>query len=62
MELEQAVQAARNRHESTLVTLRSNGRPQLSNVLHAVGADGMIRISTGPRSPTCGGSPGRRCT
>jgi PPOX class probable F420-dependent enzyme len=46
MELEQAVQAARNRHESTLVTLRSNGRPQLSNVLHAVGADGMIRIST----------------
>ena len=46
MELEKAVQAARDRHQSTLVTLRSDGRPQLSNVLHAVGADGVVRIST----------------
>jgi PPOX class probable F420-dependent enzyme len=46
MELAEAMQAARDRHQSTLVTLRSDGRPQLSNVLHAVGADGVIRIST----------------
>lgn len=46
MELEKALQAARDRHQSTLVTLRSDGRPQLSNVLHAVGADGVVRIST----------------
>jgi len=29
-----------------LVTLRRDGRPQLSNVMHAVGDDGTIRIST----------------
>ena len=46
MELEKAVQAARDRHQSTLVTLRSDGRPQLSNVLHGVDADGVVRVST----------------
>ena len=28
-----------------LVTIRRNGRPQLSNVLHTVGDDGVIRVS-----------------
>jgi PPOX class probable F420-dependent enzyme len=46
MELDKALRAARDRHQSTLVTLRSDGRPQLSNVLHAVGDDGLVRIST----------------
>ena len=46
METEQALQAARDTHQSTLVTLRSDGKPQLSNVLHAVGDDGVARIST----------------
>jgi PPOX class probable F420-dependent enzyme len=46
METEKALQAARETHQSVLVTLRRNGRPQLSNVLHAVDADGVVRIST----------------
>ncbi|MXG88352.1 PPOX class F420-dependent oxidoreductase [Nocardioides flavescens] len=46
MDVEKALSAARARHESILVTLRSDGRPQLSNVLHAVGDDGLVRVST----------------
>ena len=46
MELREAVEAARNHHQSTLTTLRSNGLPQLSNVVHAVGQDGVLRVST----------------
>jgi PPOX class probable F420-dependent enzyme len=46
MELVQALQAARDRHQSVLTTLKRDGRPQQSNVLHAVGDDGLIRIST----------------
>jgi PPOX class probable F420-dependent enzyme len=46
MELREAVEAARQHRESTLVTLRSDGLPQLSNVLHAVGEDGLLRVST----------------
>jgi PPOX class probable F420-dependent enzyme len=46
MELDQALQAARDRHQSVLTTLKRDGRPQQSNVLHAVGDDGLIRIST----------------
>ena len=46
MELEQALAAARANHQSVLTTLRGDGKPQLSNVLHAVGDDGVIRIST----------------
>jgi PPOX class probable F420-dependent enzyme len=45
MELQDALAVARDHHQSTLTTIRGNGRPQLSNVLHAVGADGAIRIS-----------------
>lgn len=29
-----------------LVTLRRDGRPQLSNVVHQLGEDGLVRVST----------------
>ena len=45
MELSAAIEFARTTKQSVLITLRANGRPQLSNVLHAVGDDGLIRIS-----------------
>lgn len=45
VELTDAVDFARERHWSVLTTLRRNGRPQLSNVGHVVGDDGLIRIS-----------------
>ncbi|WP_039802463.1 PPOX class F420-dependent oxidoreductase [Nocardia araoensis] len=45
MELAAAVDFARDHSRSVLTTIRRNGRPQLSNVLHVVGADGRIRIS-----------------
>ena len=46
MEIEKALAAARHRNQSVLTTIKRDGRPQLSNVLHAVGEDGLIRIST----------------
>ena len=46
MELADAVGFARTTTDSVLTTIRRDGRPQLSNVLHAVFADGTIRIST----------------
>jgi PPOX class probable F420-dependent enzyme len=46
MEIEQALRAARARNQSVLTTIKGDGRPQLSNVLHAVGDDGLIRVST----------------
>jgi PPOX class probable F420-dependent enzyme len=45
MELRDAVDFARSRNHSVLTTIRRDGRPQLSNVLHHVGEDGVIRIS-----------------
>jgi PPOX class probable F420-dependent enzyme len=46
MELDRALDAARARKESVLVTLRRDGRPQLSNVIHAVDEHGTLRVST----------------
>ena len=46
MDIHQALQAARDRNNSVLTTIKRDGKPQLSNVLHAVGDDGVIRIST----------------
>jgi PPOX class probable F420-dependent enzyme len=46
MELDEALGAARATHQSVLITLRKDGKPQLSNVVHAVGDDGVIRVST----------------
>jgi PPOX class probable F420-dependent enzyme len=45
MELSEAVDFARATRQSVLATLRGNGRPQLSNVMHHVFDDGIIRIS-----------------
>jgi PPOX class probable F420-dependent enzyme len=46
MDLETALGYARATNRSVLTTLRGNGLPQLSNVLHAVDLDGPIKIST----------------
>jgi PPOX class probable F420-dependent enzyme len=46
MELSQALDFARSHPRSVLVTLRADGRPQLSNVLHWVDDEGLVRIST----------------
>ena len=46
MELQRALGAVQATHQSVLTTLRRDGRPQLSNVVHAVGDDGVIQIST----------------
>ncbi len=46
MDLPRAFDAARDTHQSVLVTMRRDGRPQLSNVIHALGDDGVLRIST----------------
>lgn len=45
MELAEALGWIGARRHGVLTTIRSNGRPQLSNVSYAVGADGKIRIS-----------------
>ncbi len=45
MELAHAVELAREIRQSVLTTVRANGRPQLSNVVHQVGDDGVVRIS-----------------
>jgi len=45
VDLADAVAFARTTRESVLVTIRADGRPQLSNVWHHVGADGAIRVS-----------------
>jgi PPOX class probable F420-dependent enzyme len=44
MELSEALELAGTRHQSVLVTMRGNGRPQLSNVGHVASDDGLIRI------------------
>ena len=46
MELDEAVATARATHQSVLTTVRRDGRPQLSNVLHYVRDDGVIGVST----------------
>jgi PPOX class probable F420-dependent enzyme len=45
MELSTGIDFARTTRQSVLTTIRGNGRPQLSNVLHHVGDDGVIRVS-----------------
>ena len=45
MELDAAVAHARTTRNSVFVTMRGNGRPQVSNVWHHVGDDGRIRVS-----------------
>ena len=45
MEIETALAFARSHRQSVLVTLRDDGKPQLSNVLHQVDDAGVIRVS-----------------
>lgn len=45
MDLDTALAGARANKQSVLVATKRDGRPQLSNVLHAVGEDQVIRIS-----------------
>ena len=45
MELDAALAMARATHHSVLVALKKDGKPQLSNVAHMVGEDGIIRVS-----------------
>ena len=46
MDLDQAIATARATHQSVLTTIRGDGKPQLSNVLHYVRDDGVIVVST----------------
>jgi PPOX class probable F420-dependent enzyme len=46
MELAEGLATARATHHSVLTTIRSDGKPQLSNVLHYVRDDGVIIVST----------------
>ena len=46
MEIQQALDAVRANKQAILTAIKQDGRPQLSNVLAAVGDDGLIRIST----------------
>ena len=53
MELDTALAFAREHRQGVLVTLKADGRPQLSNIMHAVGDNGLIRISvTADRAKT----------
>jgi PPOX class probable F420-dependent enzyme len=45
MELNTALEFARAHRDGVLVTVRADGRPQLSNVFSVIGDDGVIRIS-----------------
>ena len=46
MDLDQAIATARATHQSVLTTIRGDGKPQMSNVLHYVRDDGVIVVST----------------
>jgi PPOX class probable F420-dependent enzyme len=45
MELSRALELLRSDRRGVLVTQRSDGRPQLSNIVYAVDDDGVVRIS-----------------
>jgi PPOX class probable F420-dependent enzyme len=46
MDLASALDFARTTRRSVMASTRRDGRPQLSNVLHLVSDDGVIRVST----------------
>lgn len=46
MDLETGLRFARANSQSVLTTVRSNGLPQLTNVLHGVDDEGLIRVSS----------------
>ncbi len=45
MELATALAFAKEHRNAVLVTQKRDGRPQLSNIFHTLGDDGVIRIS-----------------
>ncbi|MCU1491765.1 MAG: class F420-dependent enzyme [Acidimicrobiaceae bacterium] len=45
MELTHALAFVRERHQGVVTTIRSSGRPQLSNIVYALGDDDVARIS-----------------
>lgn len=45
MEVSAALDYVRPRRNGVLVTLKRDGRPQLSNITYALGGDGLVRIS-----------------
>lgn len=45
MEIQAALEFIRSRKNGVLVTLKRDGRPQLSNITYAVDADGIVRVS-----------------
>ena len=45
MDLPQAIEFARDRHQGVLATIRRDGRPQLSNITYLMEPDGSTRIS-----------------
>src|SRR4051795_6426956 len=46
MEIEAALGAVRANNQAVLTAIKSDGRPQLSNVVVAAGEDGVVRVST----------------
>jgi PPOX class probable F420-dependent enzyme len=45
MDLKDALTYAKQHKQGVLITLKADGRPQSSNILYDLGADGIIRIS-----------------
>ncbi len=45
MELQTALDFIRTRQNGVLATHKRDGRPQLSNITYALGADGVVRVS-----------------
>jgi PPOX class probable F420-dependent enzyme len=45
MELDEALDFARNNRRSVMITIKRDGHPQSSNILHVLGDDGVIRVS-----------------
>ena len=45
MELDSALDFVRSRHQGVLITLKRDGRPQLSNIAYDLGDDGVVRVS-----------------
>jgi PPOX class probable F420-dependent enzyme len=45
MDLDTALDFVRSRHQGVIVTLKRDGRPQLSNVAYHLGDDNVVRIS-----------------
>ena len=51
MDLDEALDFMRQHKQGVLITLRRDGRPQLSNIIYGIDDTGLIRISvTAPRA------------